>query len=235
MPSTPAHTHHPAHGSGHEIRRVVLWRHGRTEWNDQKRFQGHLNVPLDEVGRQQAATAAEALAVLRPARIVTSDLSRAAQTAAALAAVTGVAVREDAGLREAHAGEWQGRTHAQIRADDADRLRQWRSSVDVRPGGSGETRIEVGSRMAATITRNLSGLPVDELAVFVTHGGSARAAVGSLLGLDPLHWHQLGIMRNCAWAVLEVDPLGSWHLDAYNRGAMPEFDDPAAAVRDAIV
>lgn len=235
VPAAPDTIHHAAHGSGHETRRVVLWRHGRTEWNNQKRFQGHLDVPLDAVGHQQAVTAARALATLRPDRIVTSDLSRAAQTAAALAAVTGVTVVEDAGLREAHAGEWQGRTHAEIRALDPQRLQEWRATVDVRPGGSGETRVEVGTRMAATITANLDGLRPGQLAVFVTHGGSARAAVGSLLGLDPLHWHQLGIMRNCSWAVLEVDPLGSWHLDTYNMSAMPEADDPAAAVRNAIV
>ena len=122
VPAAPDTIHHAAHGSGHETRRVVLWRHGRTEWNNQKRFQGHLDVPLDAVGHQQAVTAARALATLRPDRIVTSDPSRAAQTAAALAAVTGVTVVEDAGLREAHAGDWQGRTHAEIRALDPQRL-----------------------------------------------------------------------------------------------------------------
>ena len=63
--------------------RLVLWRHGQTDWNRQRRFQGHSNVDLDEVGQQQAEVAAQALAQTAPDAIVTSDLARAQQTAAA--------------------------------------------------------------------------------------------------------------------------------------------------------
>jgi broad specificity phosphatase PhoE len=79
---------------------LVVWRHGRTAWNDAGRFQGHTDTPLDDVGRAQAAAASVALASLRPARVVTSDLSRAAATAAYLGAAAGVPVAEDPRLRE---------------------------------------------------------------------------------------------------------------------------------------
>ena len=63
-----------------ERRRIVFWRHGRTAWNAESRFQGQTDVPLDDAGREQAALAAAALARLQPARIVASDLARAMAT-----------------------------------------------------------------------------------------------------------------------------------------------------------
>src|SRR5690606_6464496 len=66
-------------------RKVVLWRHGRTGWNAQHRFQGHSDVPLDPVGVAQARAAAAVLARLGPSKIVSSDLQRARHTAQALA------------------------------------------------------------------------------------------------------------------------------------------------------
>ena len=76
-------------------RRLVLWRHGRTAWNADRRFQGQEDVPLDEQGVRQAAEAARHLAVLPPDRIVSSDLGRARVTAGALAAITGLDVHLD--------------------------------------------------------------------------------------------------------------------------------------------
>ena len=84
------------------MRRLVLWRHGRTEWNAQHRFQGQTDVPLDEVGQAQAHRAAEVLARLEPTTIVASDLLRTRQTAAALAQVTGLTVQHDPQLYAHH-------------------------------------------------------------------------------------------------------------------------------------
>jgi glucosyl-3-phosphoglycerate phosphatase len=80
-------------------RRLVLWRHGQTEWNVDGRGQGHLDIPLDDVGRDQAKAAATRLASLRPTAIISSDLSRAYETALALAELTGLEVQRDPALR----------------------------------------------------------------------------------------------------------------------------------------
>src|SRR4051795_767151 len=79
--------------------RVVLLRHGRTEWNATGRFQGQMDAPLDGIGRAQAEAAAVAVAPMRPNAIVTSDLSRAADTAAAVAAEAGAGPVIDPRLR----------------------------------------------------------------------------------------------------------------------------------------
>lgn len=197
-------------------RTVLLWRHGRTGYNVENRFQGQTDIPLDEVGRQQVEAVAPVLAGHRPSLIVSSDLVRASDTAAVLGRLTRVEVRLDPGLREAFADRWQGRTRAEILRDDPDGYARWQTDPLARPGGGGETRHEVGARVAAVITRHVEEVAVDATAVFVTHGGSARAGIGTLLGLPVATWPNIAVLANCAWAELEHDPDRSWRLRAYN-------------------
>lgn len=204
-------------------RRIVVWRHGRTPWNAEKRFQGQTDVPLDEVGVAQAARAAEALAALGPQRIVSSDLGRARATAQALADLTGLDVHSDAGLRETHAGQWEGLTRDEIEERFPGEMERWSADPDSRPGG-GENRREVADRMVASIERALAPLAADGTLVVATHGGAARAGIGALLGLPPDHWAALGVLANCAWSVLEENggPYGpQWRLSEYNAGSLP--------------
>ena len=115
-------------------RRVVLWRHGQTAWNLEDRFQGHTDVELDAVGRDQAARAARLLAALKPHAIVSSDLLRARATAESLARLADLPVRDDVRLRETFGGTWQGLTVDEIRALDADAYSRWRAGEDVPAG-----------------------------------------------------------------------------------------------------
>ncbi|MEE1729162.1 histidine phosphatase family protein, partial [Streptomyces sp. BE282] len=91
-------------------RKIVLWRHGQTAWNLERRFLASTDIELTEEGVGQARRAARLLASRRPDAVVASDLRRAAATAAELAAVTGLTVAHDAALRETYAGAWQGLT-----------------------------------------------------------------------------------------------------------------------------
>jgi probable phosphoglycerate mutase len=204
-------------------RRIILWRHGRTAWNAERRFQGQTDIPLDDTGLAQAARAAKVLARLKPARIHSSDLSRARATADALAAVTGLAVEEDVALRETFAGQWQGLTRTELEERFGDDLQQWAAGAEIRPGG-GETRREVADRMVTSVNRALDGLAPGETLVVATHGGAARAAIGALLGLPIEHWAALGVLANCAWSVLEENTSGhgpTWRLQEYNAGSLP--------------
>ena len=97
-----------------DTRKLVLVRHGRTDWNLAKRAQGHTDIPLDEVGHAQAQGMAPFVAALRPSRIWSSDLARASQTAAYVAALTGVTVEVDARLREYSVGERSGLTRVEF-------------------------------------------------------------------------------------------------------------------------
>ncbi|MCB0916550.1 MAG: histidine phosphatase family protein [Actinobacteria bacterium] len=206
-------------------RRVVLWRHGQTAWNAEGRFQGQIDVPLDTVGRSQAAAAAAQLAQLPPTRIISSDLSRALVTAGELATLAGLEVTVDERLRETNAGEWQGLARDELMANFGAELMAWAAGSDLKPGG-GERRSEVAARMVAAITDGLVELPSGGTLVVATHGGAARAAVGDLLGLPVEHWSILGVLTNCAWSVLteRVGPTGevSWRLEEYNARSLPQ-------------
>jgi probable phosphoglycerate mutase len=84
--------------------RIVIWRHGQTDWNIENRFQGHSDIPLNTVGHYQASHAAKVLAGMEPTAIVASDLMRAQQTAGALANLLKLDVRIDPRLRETNGG-----------------------------------------------------------------------------------------------------------------------------------
>jgi glucosyl-3-phosphoglycerate phosphatase len=202
-------------------RRVVLWRHGRTAWNAETRFQGTTDVALDEVGVAQAERAARDLATLAPHRIVSSDLERARVTAETLAAMVGLTVETDPALRETYAGSWQGLTREEIVAADPDGWAQWIAGEDIRPGG-GETRTEVAARVSAAVLRHAEGLPAGGTLVVTSHGGAVRSCLGRMLGLPVDHWIVLGGLVNCAWSVLEEQPDGRWRLVEHNARSLPE-------------
>ena len=219
-------------------RRVVLWRHGRTAWNLDNRFQGNRDVPLDEVGIAQAQAAAPAVARMEPDLIVSSDLQRARVTAEVLGTLTGLSVRTDAGLRETDGGAWQGLSRAEILAADEDLFRAWIAGHDVRPPG-GEARSEVVARVMGAVQRHLEDLPEGGTLVVVSHGGSIRGAIGGLLGLAPEQWTALGVISNCAWSVLSQltlpaepggQPTTRWRLEEYNAQSTPV---PALGADDA--
>jgi probable phosphoglycerate mutase len=200
-----------------------MWRHGRTPWNAEQRFQGQTDIPLDDTGLAQAARAAKALNRLRPSMIIASDLMRATATAEELAALTGLDVHTDQRLRETYAGEWQGLTRTELEERFGEQLRHWSSGSDIRPGG-GETRREVATRMLAAVDDALTGIDPGQTLVVATHGGAARAAIGALLGLPHENWAALGVMVNCAWSVLQENTSGlgpSWRLQEYNAGSLP--------------
>ena len=110
--------------------RIILWRHGQTDWNIENRFQGHSDIPLNDTGHRQVKKAAPLLKNLAPDRIISSDLIRAQQTAQALADICQLPVAIDAGLRETHGGKWEGKTGAQNREEDFKRFVNWLDADD---------------------------------------------------------------------------------------------------------
>jgi probable phosphoglycerate mutase len=201
-------------------RRVILWRHGQTSWNVDRRFQGTTDVELTETGIGQARRAARLLASLKPDAIVASDLQRAANTAAELSALTDIDVVHDEGLRETYAGVWQGLTHEEIIARYGDEYAAWKRGEPVRRGG-GELETEVADRAAPVVLSHADKLPEDGTLVVVSHGGTIRTTIGRLLGLESRHWESLGGLSNCCWSVLGEGARG-WRLLEHNAGTLPE-------------
>jgi glucosyl-3-phosphoglycerate phosphatase len=175
------------------------------------------------VGRAQADRAARLRASLEPAAIVSSDLLRARDTAESLARLVRLDVGLDPRLRETYGGGWQGRTVSELSALDRDVYAAWRSGADVAAGG-GERRTEVAARVCPAIIEALAAVPAGGTLVVVTHGGSARAAIGTLLDLPLDRWAVVGGLANCCWSVLEGAGRGAggWRLVEHNAGSLPE-------------
>ncbi|MDB5896037.1 MAG: histidine phosphatase family protein [Rhodoferax sp.] len=161
--------------------RLIAIRHGETAWNVDTRIQGHLDIPLNDVGRWQADRAAEALAGEPIAAVYASDLSRAFETASAVGRVAGIAVTPEPGLRERHFGIFQGRTFAEIEAESPDQAMRWRKRDPDFTAEGGESLNTFRDRVVATVSRLAARHP-DELVVLVAHGGVMdvlyRAATG---------------------------------------------------------
>ncbi|NUS16147.1 MAG: histidine phosphatase family protein [Streptomyces sp.] len=201
-------------------RRIVLWRHGQTEWNLEQRFQGTTDIRLTEAGVAQARRAARLLAALRPDAIISSDLSRAAATAAELSALTGLPVTHHKSLQETYAGHWQGLTHEEIVGRYGDQYAAWKRGEPVRRGG-GELETEVADRAAPVVQAAADELADGGVLVVVSHGGTIRTTIGRLLGLAPATWESLGGLSNCCWSVLGEGARG-WRLTEHNAGTLPE-------------
>ncbi|MGV9880942.1 histidine phosphatase family protein [Streptomyces sp. NPDC003006] len=200
--------------------RIILWRHGQTAWNLERRFQGSTDIELTGTGIGQARRAARLLASLKPDAIIASDLKRAAATAGELAAVTGLPVTYEEGLQETYAGEWQGLTHDEIISRFGDQYTAWKRGESVRRGG-GELETEVADRAAPIVLRHAEKLPDNGTLVVVSHGGTIRTTIGRLLGLESHHWEGLGGLSNCCWSVLGQGARG-WRLLEHNAGTLPE-------------
>ncbi len=201
-------------------RRIVLWRHGRTEWNAIGRFQGQTDIDLDDIGREQAREAATRLAALEPELLLASDLRRTRETTEALGRLLGLEVELESRLRETYAGEWQGYTTAEIAERWPDEYKRWRAGDPLLRVGGGETRQEVAERMFAAVTDAAARLPENGLAVLTSHGGAARLGIAALIGM-PLHrFTNVGGLSNCSWSMLREGNDG-WILIEHNAGTLP--------------
>jgi 2,3-bisphosphoglycerate-dependent phosphoglycerate mutase/probable phosphoglycerate mutase len=200
---------------------VVLLRHGQTDYNVAGRMQGHLDSKLTEDGLAQAVAAAPDIAKAGPERIISSDLSRARDTAGFIGGACGLPVALDPRLRETHLGQWQGRTVIEIEQDYPGAIATWRSDPAWAPPG-GESRIDVVRRSRPVVDElddELTG-PSPSTVVLVAHGGLLAGLVCGLLGLPTSTWPSVGGLGNCRWATLaRRDDHPRWRLTGYNVGA----------------
>ena len=218
------------------VRRLVMLRHGQTDYNAGSRMQGQLDIELTDLGRAQAVAAAEVLAKRQPLRIVSSDLRRAYDTAVPLGERTGLRFQVDTRLRETHLGDWQGMTHEQVDAGAPGARVAWRDDATLAPHG-GESRIDVANRALPLAAQLFHDEPEwgaegsDRPVVLVAHGGLIAALTAALLGLPVQSWPALGGMGNASWAQLSGhSPDGScfedvrWRLDVWNASAQVAND-----------
>jgi probable phosphoglycerate mutase len=174
--------------------RILAIRHGETAWNVDTRIQGHLDIPLNDTGRQQAEKLARALAAQDPIdAIYSSDLLRAHETARAIAQATGAPLSTHQGLRERGFGIFEGKTYVEIESTWPEESERWRKREPNWAPPKGESLVQVRERVTRTL-HELAARHPDQQIVLVAHGGVMdqlyRAATGQDLQA-PRTW-QLG-------------------------------------------
>jgi broad specificity phosphatase PhoE len=185
---------------------ILLARHGETDWNRESRFQGHADPPLNELGRQQAAELAEALAAEELAAVYSSPLQRAFETAQAVAARHGLAAVPVEGLREVDVGSWQGLTRDEVERRFPQQFHRW---LDYGRGwDDGESYEEMGER-ALVALEELAARHDGQRILAVTHGGPIRAALARAEGISHSEARRLGpMLGNCFVARFAVGDRG---------------------------
>jgi broad specificity phosphatase PhoE len=172
---------------------LLLARHGETDWNRERRFQGHADRPLNDVGRRQALELAELLRGEVLATVYTSPLKRASETARIVAEQLDLVPRELEALREIDVGDWEGLTVEDVRARYPEQLDvAWHTGWP-----NGETHDELGARVLPALLE-LETLHPEETVLGVTHAGPIRAALAAAAGLTHEESRaQIGPLENC--------------------------------------
>lgn len=205
-----------------------LIRHGETEWNANRRLQGWLDIPLSDVGLEQARQLAVHLKTLATPRfdgVHSSDLSRAAETARVATAHLGLPVVTHEGLRERNYGRYQGLDWAALSEGLASKgvnLRDPEQAVD-----EGESLREFAERIASTFTTLAQGNPGKNLLVFA-HGGVIDIA-WRLAGRHSLDVKREGTILNTSINIFDISADGVWKMGAWNQvdhlESLPSLDD----------
>jgi broad specificity phosphatase PhoE len=213
-------------------RRLILVRHGVTGWNREGRFQGQKNPPLTDEGRLEAELLAARIAgdpELRPVRIVASPLRRAMDTARAMAAAAGdVPLAPDPRLMEIGQGEWEGRTHAELAVEDADRYHAWRARAgEEQPPGA--EPLDAAYERVAALLADVEAAEAWPTCV-VSHGGTLRLAARYLLRLPGRRAWALDLDNASISSLVAVEDrwrLERWNDTAHLLGRTPQHVDEA--------
>lgn len=199
-----------------EHARLILVRHGRTAHNRERRVQGHIDAPLDDLGQEQARKLARHLHVLgvREPRIHSSDLSRAHATAQALQAELGGTLSTHLELREIFMGDWEGQLYDALALSDAELHRQFWSGDPHCTARNGECPAQVAQRVHA---HALAHWPAPgETLILVSHGIAIIGLLCELLGLNYQTEFRSGALMhaNTAYSVLDIHPQTKAILNA---------------------
>ncbi|WJY90291.1 histidine phosphatase family protein [Corynebacterium confusum] len=219
-------------------RRLILIRHGQTTYNATGRMQGHLDTELSETGYAQARAAGELLRGEGVAKIVASDLRRAAETARVVGEALGLDYQTDPRLRETNLGNWQGMSSAEVDEQFPGARALWRHDATWAPP-EGESRVQVAERARPVIDELMESFQDwnGRALLVVAHGGAIAALTCHLLGLEHRQYGALSGLKNTHWAQLTARPVfdaarplapvhfepaqpakATWYFDGWNMG-----------------
>jgi phosphoserine phosphatase len=184
--------------------KIILVRHGQTQWNQVERFRGQIDVPLNETGLVQADAAARRISARwKPAAVYSSSLSRAMVTAQKIAQPFGLTALPNAGLIDINFGEWQGLSPEEAQERWPEQVWNWIHAPQkvIIPGS--EPFSAVQARALAAV-KDLEAKHMGDTIVLVSHTVINRLILLGILGLGMEHFWTLR-QDNCAINVLEAE------------------------------
>ena len=184
-----------------DARRIVLARHGQTEWNIDRRFQGKTDVPLNDVGREQAHALAARLSSWPFEVVYSSPLSRALYTASEIAERRGLVPVVLPELHEIDFATWEGQSIVALSEDPNGAFARWRDDPFFNPPQGAESWDDIKTRLSTAIKRILDG--PEQHIVVISHGGVMRALYAVLVGMDPHKVWDMDV-SNCAFSGVEI-------------------------------
>ena len=194
--------------------RIIFVRHGQTVFNIESRYQGHTDAELSDLGRRQAIRAAERLKEEKIDAVYSSDLSRASETAQAVARFHNLPVQTDERLRECAFGDWEGLTVSQIAEIHPELYENYRRDSVTHRAPNGERLEALQERVVRAISDIAERHPEATVAA-VVHGGPIRAFLCHALG-TPLETFRKIKLDNCGITILSLASDGGWFLEALN-------------------
>jgi phosphoserine phosphatase len=170
--------------------KLLLVRHGQTDWNIARRFQGHSNVPLNEFGRKQAAALADRLSAQHVDAVYSSDLERAIETARMIVRVLSSKpdLYSDSRLREINFGDWEGLSYSEIKERYPSALAERENDIYKNAPPNGETLEQLSARVQSMLDE-LNVKHQDQTVLIVAHGGVLQVLLCCVLRLNPtMYW-----------------------------------------------
>ena len=177
---------HPSIPKKGRKKRIILVRHGETDWNKQGRFQGQIDIPLNQNGKFQAKAASEFLKNNAIQKAFSSSLSRPKETAQIiLNEHPGVKISLKDNLKEIGHGEWEGKLESEIKSDWPDLLNTWKNAPEKVQMPGGENITDVSTRSISGWNEICKDLKNEETALIVAHDAVNKTILCHLLGLTP--------------------------------------------------
>ncbi len=185
--------------------KVILVRHGKTVWNAEGRYQGKMDIPLNEEGREQARKVGEALKDFPVKAVYSSPLSRCKDTASEIAKHHGLEVQVKEGFKEIDHGQWEGMLASEVEEKYPELLKLWREKPSQVKMPEGESLKDVYDRAVKAFEEVVSKHSDEDLIVIVGHDATNKVLMCYLLGTD-LDKFWAFKQANCGITVLEYHP-----------------------------
>jgi len=174
--------------------KLLLTRHGQTDWNIAGRYQGHSDIPLNQMGQSQAVKIAQRLSQETIHAIYTSDLSRAAHTAQAIADFHQLEIKKDLRWRELSFGDWEGMTYKEMSTHSPDLFSKWMLDSMNISTPNGETLAQLAERAKAALDE-IKRIHKDQTVLVVSHSGAIQSLLSTVLGVDLNRYWQFKISQ----------------------------------------